>query len=122
MLGVAPEIRMINLQGEGLLLYLNPEKSNDLKRQLLKLESHVLKKEDSRSTLPAIRKSIFDLIYPLSPISKTRKIIIEILELTGSLHMEQNKIYELMISLEEIYPSLQADEMHKQLLVRAVIR
>jgi hypothetical protein len=120
--GATVEIRMINLQGKGLLLYLNPEKSNDLKRQLLKLESLVLKKEDSRSTLSSIRKSIFDLIYPLSPISKTRKIIIEILELTGSLAKEQNKIFDLITSLEEIYPSLQADEMHKQLLARAVIR
>ncbi len=114
------DIRMTNLHAKGILLYLAPEKYLHLNKQLQMLGSHISKNEGSELLLHLIRKELFDLIYLLSPLSKTRKIVSEILELTEkSPVVEKNKIIDLILLIEEIYPSfLSADSEHHQILVR----
>ncbi len=110
---------MMNFRGMGLLLYLAPGENNYLLEQLQKLEMYLAKTDASASVVPLIRKNLFDLIYPLSPISKTRKLVIEILELTGKNPViEKIKIIELILLVEEIYPSLKSIHTNKQVLAR----
>ncbi len=112
---------MIDFQGKGLLLYLAPGKTNCLSKQLQKLEDHITKNEGSELVLHIIRKELFDLIYLLSPLSKTRKIVSEILDLTEKFPVvEKNKVINLILLIEEIYPSFPSIDSDRQIPARTV--
>ncbi len=86
------------------MLYLAPEQAVQLGRALQKLENFIATGESSELMLHLLRKDLFDMIHFLSPLSKTRKLISEILDHTQECPpAEQKRIGELIISVKEIY-------------------
>lgn len=89
---------------KNLLLYLAPEQAVQLCRVLQKLENFIAMGEGSELMLHLVRKDLFDLIQTLSPLSKTRKLVNEMLDHTQECpSAEQKRIGELIIFVKEIY-------------------
>ena len=91
-------------QQKGLLLYLSPESSLKLKVLLKSLDKCLKESPEMRTNLHHIRKALGGLLYALSPISRTGKILFEILEGTrSSIFCDYNFIQNSTRELEEIY-------------------
>lgn len=89
-----------------------PEKAVRLGRVLQKLENFVATDEGSELILHLIRKDLFDLIHSLSPLSRTRKLVSEILDLTEECPIaKQNEIREFIFSAKAIYKIQESEDM-----------
>lgn len=106
---------------KGMLLYLAPDKTICLSKELQNLAGHI-KNKGSEEELRLIRHQLFALVYELSPISKTRKIVNEILELTELIPIgEKNKIMELIALMEEMCRPFLSSSIESNILVRSGI-
>jgi len=87
-----------------MLLYLAPGKTVRLAEVLRRFESFILEGEAPGLALHLIRKDLFDLVYPLSPLSNTRKLASEILDFTEDYLPANKKVIEEFISaMQDIY-------------------
>lgn len=86
------------------LLYLSPDKAVQLGKAFEKLENLFGADESSGLMLHLVRRDLFDLIEALSPLSKTRKLVSEMLDHTENCPPgDQERIRELIASVGEIY-------------------
>lgn len=87
-----------------MLLYLEPEKMVQLNEVLKKLERFMPEGEAQEAALHLIRKDLFDLVYPLSPLSRTRKLAREILNFTEEyMPSDRKAIMGLISAVRDIY-------------------
>lgn len=87
-----------------MLLYLSPGNGRKLTLLLHTLVQCLGSKSRSEESLHAIRRDLSDLLYSLSPLSKTGKILFELLERTQSVgSLDKRNIQRLIAELSEIY-------------------
>lgn len=87
------------------LLYLTPREASVLVSQLRKLFVFISRSKHSEVTFFRIRKKLSDLTLSLSPLSKSKRLINEILELTEHTSgADQTKLMALMSEIQDIYP------------------
>lgn len=92
------------------LLYLSPDKAVQLGKAFEKLENLFVADESSGLMLHLIRKDLSDLIEALSPLSKTRKMVSEMLDYTEDCPpKDQERIKGLMVAIGEIYKFQELD-------------
>ncbi len=88
------------------LLYLSPENALTLNGLLKRLVVYISRHKQSASIHYRIRRQLLNLTTTLSPLSQTKKIVNEILELSADKqNADQAKVMALIFSIQEIYPS-----------------
>jgi hypothetical protein len=89
---------------QGMLLYLSPQDARKLVFFLQILSQCLRNKSRSLESLHAIRKDLSDLLYCLSPLSKTGKILFELLDRTQTADsLDSKNIHRLVRELQDIY-------------------
>jgi len=88
----------------GPLLYLNPEKAIRLNELLNDLEDVLLGRSSGSVELHSLRKELYGLVFSLSPLSRTRRLVSEILELTHEKSaLQKDNIAVIKSLLRQIY-------------------
>ncbi len=98
------DFRALVWKDQGILLYLSPEDARKLILLLRNLSQCLNDKSRSAEFLHATRKDLSDLLHFLSPLSKTGKILFEILGRTERIDsLDRKSIQRLVKELQEIY-------------------
>ncbi len=89
-----------------MLLYLRPEEALHLIEIVERLQSFICIDEKSKVELSLIRKDLFICIYPLSPLSKTKKMVHRILKFSEKCPpFQQEAVEQLTAEFKQIYKS-----------------
>ncbi len=89
-------------------LSLTQEERLRLRKLLESAESILIRQAESSLSFQVIRKKLKEFIFPLSPLSKTKELIDQLLFLTGnqSLDLEKrNEVTSILIELKQISTS-----------------
>lgn len=102
---------------QGNLLYLSPQDAEKLILLLHNLSQCLRSKSRSAEAVHAIRKDLSDLLHLLSPLSKTGKILFELLEETGVTEsLDRKNIQRLAKELQDL---CQIRDLAKEQLARS---
>ena len=99
-----PDSKASVWENQGALLYLSPLNARRLILLLHSLCQCLSHKSRSEKALHAIRRNLSDLLYALSPLSKTGKMLFELLDKTQTADsLDRKGIQRLVTELREIY-------------------